>query len=98
MIENMNAPQYQKEMENNYKKEPQPKYYIGKVHGYTVKDIVDDFQLGAWTSQAVQYILRSGNKKDNTAKQDIQKAINVLNFELEKIHEESKTLTGGLAQ
>ena len=64
-------------MENNYKEEPQPKYYIGKVHGYTVKDIVDDFELGAWTSQAVQYILRSGNKKDNTAKQDIQKAINV---------------------
>ena len=77
--------QYQKEMENNYKKEPQPKYYIGKVHGYTVKDIVDDFELGAWTSQAVQYILRSGKKQDNTAKQDIQKAINVLKFELDRL-------------
>ena len=72
-------------MENNYKEEPQPNYYIGKVHGYTVKDIVDDFELGAWTSQAVQYILRSGKKQENTAKQDIQKAINVLKFELDRL-------------
>ncbi len=85
VIDIMKEHQYQKEMENNYKEQPQPKYYIGKVHGYTVKDIVDDFQLGAWTSQAVQYILRSGNKKDNTAKQDIQKAINVLKFELDRL-------------
>ena len=46
----------------DYKEHKQPKYYTGKIHGYTVKDIVDDFQLGSWTAQAVQYILRSGNK------------------------------------
>ena len=85
VIGNTKELQYQKEMENNYKEESQPKYYIGKVHGYTVKDIVDDFELGAWTSQAVQYILRSGKKQDNTAKQDIQKAINVLKFELDRL-------------
>tara|TARA_R100001129_G_scaffold161138_1_gene125983 strand:+ start:286 stop:519 length:234 start_codon:yes stop_codon:yes gene_type:complete len=72
-------------MENNYKKNPQPEYYIGKVYGYTVKDIVDDFNLGSWTSQAVQYILRSGKKEENTAEQDIQKAINVLHFELDRL-------------
>ena len=70
----------------DYKEHKQPKYYTGKIHGYTVKDIVDDFQLGSWTAQAVQYILRSGNKKDNTAQQDIQKAINVLQFELDRLN------------
>ncbi len=82
----MKEPQYQEEMENNYKEKPQPKYYKGKVHGYTVKDIVDDFELGSWTSQAVQYILRSGKKEDNSAEQDIQKAINVLHFELDRLY------------
>ena len=84
----MNALQYQREMQksDDYKKEPQPKYYKGNIHGYTVKDIVDDFELGSWTAQAVQYILRAGKKENNTAKQDIQKAINVLHFELDRIH------------
>ena len=83
-------------MTNNYKKNPQPHYYTGKLYGYSAKDIVDDFDLSAWKAQAVQYILRAGNKEGNSPEQDIQKAINVLNFELEKIHEESKILTGGL--
>jgi|TARA_R100000084_G_C4625661_1_gene135655 hypothetical protein len=74
----------------DYEKEPQPKYYKGNVFGYTVKDIVDDFELGSWTAQAVQYILRAGKKQDNTAQQDIQKAINVLQFELERIYKKSK--------
>ena len=73
-----------KTMTKDYKKTPQPHYYTGKLYGYSAKDIVDDFDLSAW--------------KGNSPEQDIQKAINVLHFELEKIHEESKTLTGGLAQ
>tara|TARA_R110002020_G_scaffold213356_2_gene420133 strand:+ start:168 stop:383 length:216 start_codon:yes stop_codon:yes gene_type:complete len=71
---------------------------MGKLYGYSAKDIVDDFNLSAWTSQAVQYILRAGKKEGNSAEQDIQKAINVLHFELDKLYEESKTRTGGLAQ
>ena len=62
----------------DYKKNPEPHYYIGKVYGYSAKDIVDDFSLSAWTSQAVQYILRSGKKEGSSPEQDIQKAINVL--------------------
>jgi len=85
-------------MTKDYKKTPQPHYYTGNLYGYSAKDIVDDFDLSAWKAQALQYILRAGNKEGNPAEQDIQKAINVLHFELEKIHEESKTLTGGLAQ
>jgi hypothetical protein len=82
----------------DYKKSPEPNYYMGKLYGYSAKDIVDDFSLSAWTSQAVQYILRAGKKEGNSAEQDIQKAINVLHFELDKLYEESKTRTGGLAQ
>tara|TARA_R100001163_G_C5050934_1_gene187727 strand:+ start:600 stop:854 length:255 start_codon:yes stop_codon:yes gene_type:complete len=83
---------------NNYKKNPQPHYYTGKLYGYSAKDIVDDFDLSAWTSQAVQYILRAGNKEGSSAEQDIQKAINVLHFELEILNEKSKTRTGQLVE
>tara|TARA_R100001163_G_scaffold64798_1_gene59945 strand:+ start:1345 stop:1611 length:267 start_codon:yes stop_codon:yes gene_type:complete len=82
----------------DYKRTPEPSYYTGKLYGYSAKDIVDDFNLSAWTSQAVQYILRAGKKEGSPAEQDIQKAINVLHFELDKLYEESKTKTGGLAQ
>ena len=82
----------------DYKNSPEPSYYTGKLYGYSAKNIVDDFQLSAWTSQAVQYILRAGKKEGNSPEQDIQKAINVLHFELDKLYEKSKTRTGGLAQ
>lgn len=80
----------------DYKETAEPHYYIGKIHGYTAKNIVDDFELSPWTAQAVQYILRAGKKEGNSTEQDIRKAINVLNFELEKLYKEDKTLTGGL--
>ena len=82
----------------DYKKTPQPSYYTGKLYGYSAKDIVDDFDLSAWTSQAVQYILRAGKKEGSSPEQDIQKAINVLHFELDRLYENSKTLTGELAE
>lgn len=83
---------------NNYKKNPQPHYYTGKLYGYSAKDIVDDFDLNAWKAQAVQYILRAGKKEGSSSEQDIQKAINVLHFELERLNEKSKTRTGQLVE
>ena len=80
----------------DYKENVEPHYYIGKIHKYSAKNIVDDFDLTPWTAQAVQYILRAGKKEGNSSAQDIRKAINVLNFELEKLYKEDKTLTGGL--
>ena len=82
----------------DYKKTPEPHYYTGKLYGYSAKNIVDDFSLSPWTAQAVQYILRAGKKEGNSTAQDIQKAINVLHFELDKLYEESNVKTGGLAQ
>ena len=83
-------------MTNNYKKNPQPHYYTGKVYGYSAIDIIDDFDLNYNIGTACSYLLRAGNKEGNPAEQDIQKAINHLQFELEKIKAKSKTLTGGL--
>ena len=82
----------------DYKEHMQPHYYKGRTHGYTAKDIVDDFDLSPWTAQAVQYILRAGKKEGNSTAQDIRKAINVLHFELDKLYSESNTKTGGLAK
>ena len=82
----------------DYKQTPEPQYYIGNKYGYSARAIVDDFQLSAWTAQAAQYILRAGKKEGSTAQQDIQKAINVLHFELDRLYESSETKTGGLAQ
>ena len=73
----------------DYKKSPEPSYYMGKLYGYSAKDIVDDFSLSAWTSQAVQYILRAGKKEGSPAEQDIQKAINHLHFELDKLYNDA---------
>ena len=85
-------------MKKDYKKTPQPEYYTGKLYGYSAKDIVNDFDLSAWTSQAVQYILRAGKKEGSSPEQDIQKAINVLQFEIDRLHEKSKTRTGQLVE
>jgi hypothetical protein len=82
----------------DYKKVTQPHYYTGNVYGYSAKDIIDDFGLNSWTSQAVQYILRSGKKEGSPPEQDIQKAINVLHFELDRLYKKSTIKTGGLVR
>ena len=82
----------------DYKKTPEPHYYIGTTHGYSAKNIVDDFNLSPWTAQAVQYILRAGKKEGNTSEQDILKAINVLQFDLDKLHKEVEIKTGAIAK
>jgi hypothetical protein len=84
-------------MTKDYKKNPQPHYYTGKLYGYSAKDIIDDFDLTYNVGTACSYLLRSGKKEGNPTEQDIQKAINHLQFEIEKILRKSKTKTGGLA-
>ena len=41
--------------------------------------------------------MRAGKKDGNPAQQDIQKAINHLHFELDKLYIQSNVKTGGLA-
>ena len=73
----------------DYKTTPQPLYYTGKLYGYAAKDVVDDFDLSYHVGTACTYLMRAGKKPGNPAAQDIQKAINHLHFELEKLYDES---------
>ena len=84
--------------EEDYKKTPEPSYYSGTKFGYSARNIVEDFELGYNTGTAVSYLLRAGKKEGNPAEQDIQKAINHLHFELDKLYKKGETRTGGLAQ
>lgn len=61
-----------------------PKYYIGKYHGYEARKVVEDFELSYNTGTAVTYLLRAERKHDDP-QECIQKAINHLEFELEKL-------------
>mgnify|MGYP003134875538 CR=1 FL=1 len=70
-------------MKTNYKKTPEPNYYIGTTYGYEARRVVEDFELSYNTGTAVSYLLRAGKKDGNPADQDIQKAIDHLKFELE---------------
>lgn len=85
-------------MKKDYKKNPQPHYYTGKLYGYSAKDVVDDFGLSYNCGTAVSYLLRAGKKEGNPAEQDIQKAINHLHFELDRIYKNSEVKTGQLVE
>tara|TARA_R110002020_G_scaffold269825_1_gene485136 strand:- start:1570 stop:1887 length:318 start_codon:yes stop_codon:yes gene_type:complete len=68
-----------------------PDYYIGTKYKYEARKVVEDWNLSYNTGTAVSYLLRAGKKREegmsNTDKhiEDIQKAINHLNFEIDKL-------------
>ena len=82
----------------DYKTTKEPSYYSGTKYGYSARKVVEDFDLSYNVGTAVSYLLRAGNKEGNPAEQDIQKAINHLHFELDKLFKKSDIKTGGLAQ
>ena len=82
----------------DYKITTEPSYYSGTKYGYSARKVVEDFNLSYNVGTAVSYLLRAGKKEGNPAEQDIQKAINHLHFELDKLFKESDIKTGGLAQ
>jgi len=82
----------------DYKKTTEPSYYSGTKYGYSARKVVEDFSLSYNVGTAVSYLLRAGKKEGNPAEQDIQKAINHLHFELDKLYVKSDTKSGGLAQ
>lgn len=69
-----------------------PNYYIGSTYGYEARKVVEDFSLSYNTGTAVSYLLRAGVKSSNSLSQidkeidDIKKAINHLNFEIDKLN------------
>jgi len=68
----------------DYSKDKTPNYYIGRVYGYEARKVIEDFDLGYNLGTATSYILRC-SRKHETAIDCIQKAINHLEFELDKI-------------
>jgi len=60
-----------------------PEYYKGK-NGYRAKDVVSNFDLSYNVGTAVTYLLRAEKKHDSPI-ECIQKAINHLEFELDKL-------------
>jgi len=66
-----------------------PEYYIGKTHKYEASKVVEDFQADNYNlGTAITYLLRAGKKPNNPMEQDIRKAIDHLNFELERCSNE----------
>ena len=82
----------------DYKSNPEPSYYSGTKYGYSARKVVEDFNLSYNVGTACSYLMRAGKKEGNSAEQDIQKAINHLHFEIDKLYTQSKTRTGGLAK
>lgn len=68
-----------------------PDYYIGKTHKYEARKVIEDFQANSYNiGTAITYLLRAGKKEGNPITQDIEKAINHLNFELDRLHNTKK--------
>ena len=82
----------------DYKETTEPSYYSGTKYGYSARKVVEDFELSYNLGTACSYLLLAGKKEGNPAEQDIQKAINHLHFELDKLYKKSEVKTGGLAK
>ena len=74
-----------KEYKVDYESNPIPNYYIGSTYGYEARKVCEDWDLSYNIGTAVTYLLRSSYKHDSPY-DCIQKAINHLNFELDKLN------------
>ena len=61
-----------------------PSYYIGKRYKIEARKVIEDFDLSYNIGVAVSYLLRADRKHDSPI-ECIQKAINHLEFELDKL-------------
>ena len=61
-----------------------PSYYIGKRYKIEARKVIEDFDLSYNVGTAVTYLLRS-DRKHASPIECIQKAINHLEFELDKL-------------
>jgi len=62
-----------------------PSYYIGKNKQIKAHEVISDYELTYNVGTAVTYLLRAGKKPNNPKQQDIQKAIDHLQFELKTL-------------
>ena len=81
------------------KKNETPNYYVGKRYKIEARKVVEDFQGDNYNlGVAISYLLRAGKKEGNPIEQDINKAIDHLHFELDRVYKNTNVKTGGLAQ
>ena len=73
------------EYDRNLPIDKTPHYYKGMVYGYKAFDIIEDYKLNYNCATALSYILRS-DRKHESPQECIEKAINHLYFELDKIN------------
>ena len=73
----------------DYSKVKTPNYYIGSVYGYEARKVIEDFNLSYNIGTATTYLLRAANKHKSPI-DCIQKAINHLEFELDKIKNKNR--------
>tara|TARA_R110001592_G_scaffold340964_1_gene629606 strand:+ start:269 stop:478 length:210 start_codon:yes stop_codon:yes gene_type:complete len=66
------------------KKNRIPSYYIGKRYKIEARKVIEDFELSYNVGTACSYLMRA-NKKHKSPIECIQKAINHLEFELDKL-------------
>jgi hypothetical protein len=66
-----------------------PHYYIGKLHKYEARKVVEDFDLSYNIGTAVSYLLRAKRKHASPIK-CIEKAKAHLQFELDRLNLISK--------
>ena len=70
--------------QNTIKRKSTPSYYLGKFKQIEAFDVCMDFQRDNYNlGVAIAYLLRAGKKEGNPMEQDIQKAIDHLEKELE---------------
>ena len=70
--------------QNTTKRKLTPSYYLGKFKQIEAFDVCMDFQRDNYNlGVAIAYLLRAGKKEGNPMEQDIQKAIDHLEKELE---------------
>jgi len=74
----------------DYEKVKTPNYYVGEVFGYEARKIIEDFDLSYNIGTCVSYLLRAKRKHDSQI-ECIAKAINHLEFELERLKRDEKT-------
>lgn len=84
MIEGYGQEQTPRNSQNTIKRKSTPSYYLGKFKQIEAFDVCMDFQRDNYNlGVAIAYLLRAGKKEGNPMEQDIQKAIDHLEKELE---------------
>jgi hypothetical protein len=69
-------------MENN--SVSHPSYYGGEDNVYEAIKVIQAHDLNFCLGNAIKYVLRAGKKESDTKKKDLHKAIEYLQFEIEK--------------